>query len=185
MAKAGETTSTAMPATPAAEAGRTWGIAELAAEFGLTARTIRHYEDEGLIAPARSGLTRVYGRRDRARLALICRGKRLGFTLAEIRDFLDLYDIDEGQVGQMAYLLDRARARIGGLERQLEDVRRTLDDLRALETAIVEHLTARGVDPETAPAPEPRTRRSAADRRQAPSAAAGPTPRIPARSPER
>ena len=162
MAKAGETTSTAMPATPAAEAGRTWGIAELAAEFGLTARTIRHYEDEGLIAPARAGLTRVYGRRDRARLALICRGKRLGFTLAEIRDFLDLYDIDEGQVGQMAYLLDRARARIGGLERQLEDVRRTLDDLRALETAIVEHLTARGVDPETAPAPEPRTRRSAA-----------------------
>lgn len=144
---------------PPAEGERHWGIAELAAEFGLTARTIRHYEDEALIEPARDGLTRVYGRRDRARLALICRGKRLGFTLAEIREFLDLYDIDEGQIGQMAYLLGRARARIAGLERQMEDVRRTLDELRALEAAIVDHLAAQGVDPESAPAPDPPPRR--------------------------
>lgn len=128
----------------------TWGIADLAAEFGLTARTIRHYEDEGLIAPARAGTARIYGRRDRARLALICRGKRLGFTLAEIRDFLDLYDIDEGQVGQMAFLLGKARERIAGLERQAEDVRRTLKELRSLESAIVAHLAERGVDPDRA-----------------------------------
>jgi DNA-binding transcriptional MerR regulator len=130
-----------------------WGIADLAAEFGLTARTIRHYEDAGLIAPARDGTVRVYARRDRARLALICRGKRLGFTLAEIRDFLDLYDIDEGQVGQMAFLLTKARARIAGLERQMDDVRRTLDELRQLEAAIVDHLADRGVDPPCAANP--------------------------------
>ena len=78
----------------------TYGIAELAREFGVTARTIRHYEDEGLIAPLRDGQRRVYRPRDRTRLRLILRGRRLGFALAEVREIVDLYDAAPGEIGQ-------------------------------------------------------------------------------------
>ncbi|MBP2227763.1 DNA-binding transcriptional MerR regulator [Azospirillum agricola] len=119
-------------------------IGELAEEFGLTHRTIRHYEEEGLLAPARDGQARVYAHRDRARLALICRGKRLGFSLAEIKDFLTLYDADDAQVEQMRYAQALAQGRIQALERQLQDVQQTLLELRTLDTQISEHLSRQG-----------------------------------------
>jgi len=120
---------------------RTYLIGELAREFGLTARSIRFYEDEGLLAPARAGTSRIYTHRDRARLVLICRGKRLGFSVREIKDFLDLYDAaDPRREEQMRFLKSRCADRIGALERQLADVRRTLDELRTIEGRIDEHL---------------------------------------------
>lgn len=135
-----------MPDDRAPQAGngeRTFGIGELAAEFGLTLRTIRHYEDAGLLAPARDGQVRVYTHRDRARLALICRGKRLGFSLAEIKEFLNLYDAGDAQVEQMRYLRNAAGQRIAALERQLRDVQQTLDELRRIDLAITDHLNRR------------------------------------------
>lgn len=124
-------------------------ISELAAEFGLTPRTIRFYEDEGLVSPGRSGMTRVYSRRDRARLELICRGKRLGFSLAEVKEFLDLYNRDQRQIEQMKYAAGLARQRIEALEIQLEDVKQTLIDLRGIEKEMVDYLRAQGVEPDT------------------------------------
>ncbi|HYG90310.1 MAG TPA: MerR family DNA-binding transcriptional regulator [Azospirillum sp.] len=125
---------------------RTYAIGELADEFGLTLRTIRHYEDEGLLAPGRDGMSRVYGHRDRARLALICRGKRLGFSLAEIKDFLNLYDGDDGQVEQMRYAQKLARRRIFALERQLADVQQTLVELRGIDAQITQHLRRNDIE---------------------------------------
>ena len=124
-------------------------ISELAAEFGLTPRTIRFYEDEGLVSPGRSGMNRVYSRRDRARLELICRGKRLGFSLAEVKEFLDLYARDKRQIEQMKYAAGLARQRIESLERQLEDVKQTLTDLRRIEKEMVDYLRGEGVEPDT------------------------------------
>ncbi|UEM04486.1 MerR family DNA-binding transcriptional regulator [Skermanella rosea] len=130
---------------------RTFSISELAEEFRVTPRTIRFYEDQGLLAPTRDGLNRIYSHRDRARLTLICRGKRLGFSLAEIKDFLDLYDTDDRQIEQMRYALGRGRERIRSLETQLEDVKQTLHELRALERQILDHLDAAGVEPDKKP----------------------------------
>ena len=135
---------------PADEAGRdeesrSYAIGELADEFGLTHRTIRHYEDEGLLSPAREGTARVYSHRDRARLALICRGKRLGFSLAEIKDFLTLYDADDAQLEQMRYMQRLARRRIAALERQLQDVQQTLGELRTIDTQISDHFRRNGI----------------------------------------
>ena len=124
--------------------GQRSGIGQLAAEFHLTPRTIRHYEEQGLLTPAREGVQRVYGAKDRARLSLVCRGKRLGFSLAEIKDFLDLYDFDDCQVGQMRYLMKRARERIAALERQLRDVQDTLVDLHTMVGAASDHLKRHG-----------------------------------------
>ena len=134
---------------PPDEAGeeRTFTISELADTFQVTPRTIRFYEDQGLLSPKRDGLNRVYSHRDRARLTLICRGKRLGFSLAEIKDFLDLYDVDDRQIEQMRFALAHGRERIASLEVQLVDVQQTLSELRALENQIVEHLKAAGAAP--------------------------------------
>ena len=103
--------------TGAAERDRTWTIAQVAEEFGVTHRTVRHYEELGLITPERRGTTRVYHRRDRTRLGLILRGKRLGFPLEEIRTIIDLYDVPRGRRSQLEYVLaqiderrDRPRA---------------------------------------------------------------------------
>ena len=106
-------------------------IGELAAAFSLSPRAIRFYEDQGLLAPDRAGTQRVYTKRDRARLSLILRGKRLGFSLADIREFLDLYDHDRSQ--QMPVTLARTRARIAELEQQLADITITLAELRDME----------------------------------------------------
>jgi DNA-binding transcriptional MerR regulator len=86
-----------------------WSITALAEEFGVTLRTIRHYEDVGLINPERRGTTRVFHARDRIRLQLILRGKRLGFSLPEIRTIVNMYDEQPGEAGQLQYLLDRSR----------------------------------------------------------------------------
>ncbi len=132
-------------AKPAYNPAQTFTIGQLAEEFGLTLRSLRFYEDEGLISPARMGQTRIYTHRDRARLKLICRGKRLGFSIGEIKDFLDLYDTDEAQVEQMTYLLRRARDRIVHLEQQLRDVQQTLKELHEIDGMIVSHLHSKGV----------------------------------------
>jgi len=128
------------------ERRQTFSIGELARELELTPRTIRFYEDEGLLAPKRKGHARIYTRRDRARLMLICRGKRLGFSLADIRRFLELYDVDSSQTEQMRYCLTAARDRISVLEHQRRDIDQTLDELREIESAIRAHLNARSSD---------------------------------------
>ena len=110
---------------------RTWTIGQLADEFGVTHRTIRYYEDLGLICPERRSTVRIYHRRDRTRLNLILRGKRLGFPLEEIRTIIDLYDEPRGQASQLSYVLDQIQARRADLERRrsdIEDGLRELDD---------------------------------------------------------
>jgi DNA-binding transcriptional MerR regulator len=107
----------------------TFGIAELAREFGVTPRTIRFYEAEGLLAPLRDGQRRIYRGRDRTRLRLILRGRRLGFRLAEVREIVGLYDAPTGEAGQLAYLLDKIAARKADLEAKRRDIEASLDDL--------------------------------------------------------
>lgn len=114
-----------------------FSIGDLAAEFSLSPRAIRFYEDQGLLSPSRAGTTRIYVRRDRARLQLILRGKRLGFSLADIREFLGLYDADRGKHRQMAMTLERTQTRIANLEVQLRDITMTLSELRAMADEIV------------------------------------------------
>ena len=107
-------------------------VNQLAEELGVTARAIRFYEAKGLLAPRRAGATRVFDRRDRARLLLVLRGKRLGFSLASIREFLDLYDADRSQGAQLRLLLESTRGRIRELERQRVDIDQTLRELRGV-----------------------------------------------------
>ncbi|WP_298357577.1 MerR family DNA-binding transcriptional regulator [Rhodoblastus sp.] len=132
------------PRTGPAAAVKSFSIAELAAELGLTLRAIRFYEAKGLIAPRRVGLWRHYSLRDRARLILIQRGKRMGFSLRDIREFLDLYEADPTQVAQMRNLLGKTRERIARLEAQLQDVQTSLAELRAVERATRDMLGANG-----------------------------------------
>src|SRR4051794_41819023 len=95
-------------------ATRTWTIAQVAEELGITHRTIRYYEDLGLISPERRGTSRVFHARDRIRLQLVLRGRRLGFPLEEIRTIVDMYDQQPGETGQLRYLLDQIDDRRGG-----------------------------------------------------------------------
>ena len=125
------------------ETGELHSIAALAREFGISTRTIRFYETKGLIAPERVGNTRIFRRRDRIRLSLIMRGKRLGFTLREISDYLDLYEIDPSQTTQTAHLNRRIGERIELLERQLADLETTLAELRQIKK-MAEKLLAGG-----------------------------------------
>jgi DNA-binding transcriptional MerR regulator len=124
---------------------KSYSIAQLAAELGLTLRAIRFYEAKGLIAPRRVGLSRHYSQRDRARLILVLRGKRMGFSLRDIREFLDLYEADPTQVTQMRNLLGKTRERIARLEAQLQDVQTSLAELRDVERATRDMLAAKGV----------------------------------------
>ncbi len=109
--------------------GTTYRIGELAREFGITTRTIRFYEDEGLLAPIRIGSKRLYRRRDRTRLKLILRGKRLGFTLGEIRETFDLYDQAHGEAKQLRYYLRVLEEKHEQLLRQRQDLDDTLAEL--------------------------------------------------------
>ena len=109
---------------------RTFTIRQLCVEFDCTARALRFYEDNGLLAPARQGLNRIYSYRDRARLKLILRGKRVGLALAEIREILELYDKHDGGATQNALALAKFRQRIVALERQREDVDHSIEELR-------------------------------------------------------
>ncbi len=102
---------------------RTYSISELAREFEITPRTIRYYEDEGLILPDRVGQRRVYSAGDRVRLALVLRGKRLGFSLSEAKDIIDLYSAPQGEAGQLQTLLEKLETK----RELLEEKRRDLD----------------------------------------------------------
>lgn len=99
-----------------------FSISDLCAEFTVTPRALRFYEDEGLIAPERRGTQRIYSHADRARLAWILRGKRVGFSLAEIKEMIDLYDVGEGRKIQKQVTLERCRDRIQLLENQKRDI---------------------------------------------------------------
>jgi DNA-binding transcriptional MerR regulator len=110
-----------------------YGIAELAREFGVTTRTIRYYEDKGLLSPRRKGQRRVYAPRDRVRLRLIMRGKRLGFSLDEIRELIDLYDVDPTEATQLRHFLDKISERKAVLVRQQADIAETLSEMRRIE----------------------------------------------------
>ena len=120
------------------------GIQQLADELGITTRAIRFYEDKGLIEPQRIGTTRVYTRREVARMQLILRGKRLGFSLREINDFLDLYDADPDHAEQVRALHVRVADRIADLGKQRQALDQTLDELRLIEAQAAEWLASRG-----------------------------------------
>ena len=107
-------------------------ITELAREAGVTARAIRFYESKGLLTPCRAGTTRIYTHRERGRLQLILRGKRLGFSLTDIGEYLDLYDADPTQHDQIVLLLDKVHNRIGELESQKADIDDTLKELSSV-----------------------------------------------------
>ena len=114
-----------------------YAISDLSAEFGVTARALRFYEDEGLIAPTRSGLARIYSKRDRARLAWILRAKNVGFSLTEIRELIDLYDLGDGRAEQRRTTIVRFREKIAALEAQRADldsaIRELIDFVALLE----------------------------------------------------
>ncbi|KDM68552.1 MerR family transcriptional regulator [Acidiphilium cryptum] len=110
-----------------------YSVSQLARQLGVTARTIRFYEDKGLVNPSRAGTTRVYTSRDRARLMLILRGKRLGFSLREIKDYLDLYDVDPTQHTQLRQLLAGVRKRIAKLQEQRAALEQSLAELADIE----------------------------------------------------
>lgn len=119
-----------------------YGVTQLGSELGVTPRTIRFYESKGLIAPQRVGNNRVYTARDRARMILILRGKKLGFTLREIREYLDLYDADPTHAKQIRLLLDTLRGRILRLEEQRAALLQVLAELRNVETQAQAALAA-------------------------------------------
>ena len=118
---------------PTTDPGATWTITELARDFGVTLRTLRHYEDVGLLSPERRGTTRVFHHRDRIRLELILRGKRLGFTLPEIATIVDMYDDQPGEAGQLQYLIDQIDVRRDELEQRRRDIDDTLGELAEVE----------------------------------------------------
>lgn len=134
--------STSNPEEPA---NPTFTIGELAREFGVTLRSIRFYEDQGLLSPTRVGTTRIFSRQDRGRLALICRGKRLGFSLKIIKTFLDLYESGDQQTEQMRFLLDKAKERIKVLEQQRVDIDLTIKELGEISEHIIAKIGTRPV----------------------------------------
>ena len=119
---------------------RFYTIGEMCEAFGVTARALRFYEDEKLIAPERRGTTRLYTDRDRARLTWILRGKSVGFSLSDIRELLDLYDVGDQQQTQMLTTRDRCRERIQALHRQKEDIDATIAELEQFCDLLDERL---------------------------------------------
>jgi DNA-binding transcriptional MerR regulator len=129
------------------EEEREYSIGDLAAACNVTPRAIRFYEGQALLAPRRLGQMRIFGHGDRVRLELILRGKRLGFSLADIKEMLDLYEIDQNHVQQMRVALAKGRQRRAELKRQREDIDAALAELGAMGQWIVARLEELGVDP--------------------------------------
>ncbi|MBL8288792.1 MAG: MerR family DNA-binding transcriptional regulator [Rubrivivax sp.] len=126
------------------DAGELFGITELCREFGITLRTIRFYEDKGLLAPRRVNGARVYTRRDRARLALILRSKAIGARLSDIKHYLDLYGVQgEGRVQQLKWVQQRTDAAIAELEQKRAHIDATLAELRLINGEVRKQLGAR------------------------------------------
>lgn len=122
----------------------TWTITELAHEYAVTLRTLRHYEDLGLLHPERVGTRRVYRQRDRVRLELILRGKRLGFSLEEIAVIVNMYDEPPGEEGQLRYLVSQCDVRRAELEQRRRDIDATLAELDRVEARCRDDLRALG-----------------------------------------
>ena len=114
---------------------------ELAREFGVTHRAVRFYEDQGMLTPLRDGQRRIYRPRDRTRLKLILRGRRLGFPLAEVREIVDLYDAPAGEAGQLAHLIVKIMARKAELELKRHDIEASLRDLDVVAETCHKQLT--------------------------------------------
>ena len=126
-------TGAALPPDASESEAQTYGISELAHQFQVTTRTIRFYEDKGLLRPAREGMRRIYDQRDLVRLRLILRGKRLGFSLDEIAGIIDMYDTDTGEIGQLQYMLNRLSDQRQALLQQQRDLEQTLAELDQIE----------------------------------------------------
>ncbi|NVJ60021.1 MAG: MerR family DNA-binding transcriptional regulator [Gammaproteobacteria bacterium] len=117
----------------------TYTISELAKEFGVTTRSIRHYEEYGLIDPERRGTYRVYTAKNKTRLQLILRGKRIGFSLAEIKEIIDLYQFPHGEEKQTEFLLSKIALRRDQLNQQLHDIKSMLNEIDDLEARITKN----------------------------------------------
>ncbi len=142
MTLVGTTLVSTLSDSATASDARTWTIAQVADEFGVTHRAVRHYEELGLISPERRGTVRVYRRRDRTRLNLILRGKRLGFLLEEIRTIINLYDEPRGQASQLRYVLNQINDRRADLERRRRDIEEALKELDDFEQRCQDDLLA-------------------------------------------
>jgi DNA-binding transcriptional MerR regulator len=146
--------------------GEIFTIRDLVKECGVTARTLRFYEEKGLLSPRRVGLERLYSRRDRARLKYVLMGKNVGFSLDEVREMLDLYDLGDGQETQLRVALSKFRERLARLEQQKADTERVIDEMRrACDT--VERLLSRGEPGEPGTKPRFRTRAARSDASEA------------------
>lgn len=125
---------------------RSFTIRQLCVEFKCTPRALRFYEDKGLLTPAREGLNRVYSYRDRARLQLILRGKRVGLSLSEIREILELYDVNDGALKQTVHSLRKFRERLVALEQQRDDIDSAISELRGAINAFEERVQKQSPD---------------------------------------
>lgn len=130
---------------PAPATGRDiFTIRDLTKELGVSARTLRFYEEKGLVDPARRGQERLYSRRDRARLRYVLMGKKVGFSLEEVREMLDLYDLGDQQVTQLRVALAKFGERIERLKEQRSEIDRAIAELTRASEATKEKLIARG-----------------------------------------
>jgi DNA-binding transcriptional MerR regulator len=128
---------------PGAPGRDVFTIRDLTKEFEVSARTLRFYEEKGLLDPTRRGEQRLYTRRDRARLAYVIAGKQVGFSLEEVREMLDLYDLGDGQVTQLKVALTKFRERIERLQRQKEDIDRVVAELTRASDVMKARLASR------------------------------------------